>query len=191
MPVNKKDASDQLDLLRSLPIDDTAEDKVEVLWRQVMVYKSFADSDLSEAKARRAQAEMAREQAELDSVNTTKELCARMRAEAQQELEEAARIKTETAKERQDIEAVLAQIDGRRAQAEAERDEIIADAPRKVQEVADQARASAQQETMALRRQDRPQPCGRHEGCRHRGAGDAKDTDERGQDEDQRPAPSR
>ena len=51
MPVNKKDASDQLDLLRSLPIDDTAEDKVETLWRQVMVYKSFADSDLSEAKA--------------------------------------------------------------------------------------------------------------------------------------------
>ena len=153
MSVNKKDASDQLDLLRSLPIDDTAEDKVETLWRQVMVYKSFADSDLSEAKARRAQAEMSREQAELESVNTTKKLCDRMRAEAQQELEEAARIKAETAKERQDIEAVLAQIDGRRAQAEAERDEIIADAQRKAQEVADQARATAQQETTVLRRQ--------------------------------------
>ena len=153
MPSNKRDARDQLDLIRSLPLDDTAEEKVETLWRQVMVYKSFADSDLSEAKARRAQAEMAREQAELESVKTTKELCDRMRAEAQHELEEARRIKAETARERQDIDAALSRIDGKRAQAEAERDDIIADAQRKAQEIAAQTLTAAQQETTAFRRQ--------------------------------------
>ena len=46
---------DQLDVLRSIPVDDnTPEEKVDALWRQLMVYKSFTDTELSDSKARRA-----------------------------------------------------------------------------------------------------------------------------------------
>ena len=64
----------QLDLIRSLEADDTLE-RIDSMWRQVMVYKAFADSDLSEAKARRAEAEKAREKAEEEAAEATMRLC--------------------------------------------------------------------------------------------------------------------
>ena len=62
MADSAKEIKDQLDLLRSLPLVESEDGKVDALWRQLMIYKSFAGNDLSEARARRAQAEATREE---------------------------------------------------------------------------------------------------------------------------------
>jgi vacuolar-type H+-ATPase subunit H len=153
MPGEVKETTDKLDLLRSFPLDDSTEERVETLWRQLMVYKSFADGDLSEARARRAQAEVEREQAELGAVRMTQALCDRLRSEAERELEEARKVKLEALRARQDEGTELASARHAIAKAEEERERILAEAQKKSQEVLEQARAAALQETTALRRQ--------------------------------------
>ena len=45
-----------LDLLGSLQ-DNSSPENIDSLWRQLMVFKAFAENDLSEARSRRAEAE--------------------------------------------------------------------------------------------------------------------------------------
>ena len=79
MPDDLKGPQDQMGLMRTFSNDEPMEDQVDSLWRHLMVYKSFADSDLSEAKIRRAEAEAARERAEMETVKATELVCERMR----------------------------------------------------------------------------------------------------------------
>ena len=125
MPDETKEAKDELSLLRSLPVDESTEERVESLWRQLMLYKSSADSELSEARARRAQAEAAREEAELEAIRMTEAVCERMRAKSQRELEEAQNLKAEAAKARQDAQAELDRAKETKSQAEKERDQTM------------------------------------------------------------------
>ena len=144
MPKNKDKTSDALDLLRSIPLDETIEEKVDTLWRQLMVYKSFSDSDRSEAQARRAEAE---------AVRATAELCERMRAEVDSELHEATRLKEEAERELEKLESDCRNAGDVAADAKREADRIVAAANVSAQELLDEARAAAQQETTQLRRQ--------------------------------------
>ena len=153
MADNAKELKDQVDMLRLLPMEDSQDEKVESLWRQLMVYKSFADGDLSEARGRRAQAEAERERAEMDSLRATKALCDRMRAESEAAQQEAADAKQEAIRARKEAEAELGRAKETRAQSEKERDQILAEAQKGTQDIIDQARVAAEQETTGLRRQ--------------------------------------
>ena len=153
MPEADNNPKEQLDVLGPFPPDETTEEKVDALWRQVMVYKSFADSDLSEAKARRAEAEAAREQAELEGVSATRALCDRLRAEAQRDSDEAARVKAEAMESRREADAELVGARKTKARAESEAERVVASAKEKAQEILDDARESASSETTDLRRQ--------------------------------------
>ena len=153
MPADTKEGEEQIDLLRSLPLDDSTEEKVETLWRQLMVYKSFAANDLSDAKARRAQAEVSREQAELESIKATKLLCDRMKSEAARELEDAQKAKSEALRAKERAEDGLAKAHEERARLDKEHDSIVAKAQQRAEEILQQARATAQQESTELRRQ--------------------------------------
>ena len=153
MPDGAKDSKDQLELLRSLPIDESTESKVEALWRQLMIYKSFSGGDLSEAKARRAEAEVSREQAEVETIKMTKSLCERMRRDAERDLDEVRQAKVEALKARQDAQAELTRAAEVRVEAEAQRGQTVADAQKEAQAVLDNARATAKQEATELRRQ--------------------------------------
>ena len=153
MPDKVDKTKDQLDLLHSLPLDDSTEEKVEALWRQLMIYKSFASNDLSESKARRAEAEASREQAELETVRTTKGVCDRMRAEAERELEEARRASAEATEALQKAKYELSRASEVRADLDRERQKTVNDAETKAQEIIEQAQANAQQQATELRRQ--------------------------------------
>ena len=58
-----EEEKEQINLMGSLPFQEPG-DRIDALWRQIMVYKAFAEGDLSESRSRRAQAETAREKAE-------------------------------------------------------------------------------------------------------------------------------
>ena len=153
MPSKSDKTKEQLELLHSLPLDDATEEKVEALWRQLMIYKSFASNDLSESKARRAEAEASREQAEIDTVRTTKAICDRMRAEAEQELQEARSASAEATDAMQKAKDELGRASEVRAELDRDRQQMVNEAETKAQEIVDQARSTAQQEATELRRQ--------------------------------------
>ncbi len=143
---------DELELLRATSLDDSGEDKVDAQWRQLLVYKSFADNELSDARARRAQAETAREQAQMEAIRTTQLQCARLRTEADAELHQAMDVKSDAAKLYQEAEAERDRAREFKGQATEERTKIIAEAQRKAQEVIDGAHDIAKRETTELRR---------------------------------------
>ena len=148
-----KDAKAQLDLLRSIPLDGPTDEKVETLWRQLMINRSVSSDELAETKARRAEAENAREQAETDAIHTAQLIAQGLKAEAERELAEAKRIAEEARHGRQTVEAELDRLKGKKADAEKERDQVIAEAQKSAQEIIDQARSAAQRETTELRGQ--------------------------------------
>ena len=153
MPEDQVNFKDNLEVLQAIRLDDgTEQDKVDALWRQLMVYKSFGDSDLTDAKSRRAQAESAREQAQMEAIRTTQLLCARMRTEAELELQETKKAKMEAEKNRQYAEEEIRKAKERRDQADGERLDIIAEAQKKAQTIIDGAHDIAKRETTDLRR---------------------------------------
>ncbi len=151
-----EDIKEKLEQFRSFPLDESLEEKVESLWREHMGRGSHMDADLSEAKARKAQAQFALEQAELDTVRKIQIVCQRMRAEGERELEEARGLKEQAARDREEAQTELHRAQETRTQAERERAEIIARAEREAREISDQARNTIQQETTeALREASR------------------------------------
>ncbi len=153
MPERAEDIKEKLEQFLSFPLDESLEEKVESLWREHMGRGSHMDADLSEAKARRAQAEATREQAELEAVRTTQALCDRMRAKAEQELKDATGLRAEAQNAHRGAEADLKAATETKEQAEREREHIISDAEKRAQDLIEQARTDAQQETTELRRQ--------------------------------------
>ena len=144
---------DQLDVLRSIPVDDnTPEEKVDALWRQLMVYKSFTDTELSDSKARRAQAETAREQAQMEAIRTTQLLCAQMKGESETELQETRNQKAQAENIRQQAETELDRSRETRQQADQKSKHIVAEAQEKAQAIENAAHEIAQRETTELRR---------------------------------------
>ena len=153
MSEEAKEVKDQLELLRSYPIDDSVEhDKVDAIWRQLMVYKSYSEGDLSDAKSRRAQAEAAREQAQMEAIRTTQLLCAQMKSESAIELQEVRKIKAEADNYREEAQAELAKAKESLDESKKDVKEHIAEAQRKGQEIIDGANEIAQRETTELRR---------------------------------------
>lgn len=148
-----KDAKAQLDLLRSIPLDSPTDEKVETLWRQLMVNRSVSSDELAVAKARRAEAEDEREQAEKEAIDTAQAIAGGLKAEAERELAEAKRIAEEARHGRQSVEAELNRLKAKKADAEKERDKIVAEAQKSAQEIIDQARSAAQHEATELRGQ--------------------------------------
>lgn len=148
------DIMDQLQILQSVSLDGESgqDEKVDALWRQLMAYKSFGDSDLSDAKARRAQAEASREQAQMEAIRTTQLLCAKIKSDAELELQEASRVRAQSEKTRQEAEEHLAKSKERREQVDNERGQIIADAQKKAQAIIEGASDIAKRETSELRR---------------------------------------
>ncbi|MFP6567244.1 MAG: hypothetical protein VB961_08170, partial [Dehalococcoidia bacterium] len=63
--------------------DDSSEQEVESLWRQLMIHESFSNSELAEAKAMRSAAEATRQQTEVESVRNTRAVSKRMRNKAE------------------------------------------------------------------------------------------------------------
>ena len=80
---------DQLVVLKSIPADDSSEQEVESLWRQLMIHESFLSSELAEAKAKRSTAEATRQQTEIESVRNTRAVTKRVRNKAESVVEEA------------------------------------------------------------------------------------------------------
>ena len=153
MSDDTKEVKDQLELLRSYPIDDSVEhDKVDAIWRQLMVYKSYSEGDLSDAKSRRAQAEAAREQAQMEAIRTTQLLCAQMKSEAAMELQETRKHKAEAEDYKQEAQNELAKARDFLEESKNEVKAHIAEAQRKGQEIIDGANDIAQRETTELRR---------------------------------------
>ena len=148
-----KDAKAQLDLLRSIPLDGPTDEKVETLWRQLMINRSVSSDELAESKARRAEAEEAREQAEKETISTARAIAGGLKAEAERELTEAKRIAEEARHTRQSVEVELDRLKAKKLDAEKERDQMIAEAQKSAQEIIDQARSAAQRETTELRGQ--------------------------------------
>ncbi|MCH8061403.1 MAG: hypothetical protein IH861_02755, partial [Chloroflexi bacterium] len=129
MSEEAREVKDQLELLRSYPMDDSVEqEKVDAVWRQLMVYKSFSEGDLSDAKSRRAQAEAAREQAQMEAIRTTQLLCAKMKSESAMELQEARKFRAEAESYREEAQAEFAKAKGFLEESKKEVKDHIADA---------------------------------------------------------------
>jgi hypothetical protein len=146
------DKDDQLDLLRYLP-GDGSEEGLDTLWRQIMVYKAFSDTEVTEAKARRVEAEDAQEQVVSETAEATKQMYQDLGTQADEKTKEADLLKTEA-------ESVLLKAEEERAQAqtalsEAEQasQKMISDAQEQAKQTLDDARKAAQREAADLRRQ--------------------------------------
>ena len=156
MSEEAREVKDQLELLRSYPMDDSVEqEKVDAVWRQLMVYKSFSEGDLSDAKSRRAQAEAAREQAQLEALRTTQLLCAKMKTESAMELQEARKFKAEAESYKEEAHVEFSKAKGFLEQSKKEVKDHTAEAQKKGQEIIDGANEIAQRETTELRRDAR------------------------------------
>ena len=83
--------------MKSIPADDSSEQEVESLWRQLMIHESFSSSELAEAKAKRRAAEAARQQTESESVRNTRAATKRMRNKAESAVEEAKGLRDDAA----------------------------------------------------------------------------------------------
>jgi dsDNA-specific endonuclease/ATPase MutS2 len=153
MPRETSSFKEQLDVLRSFSEEGSTEEKVEALWRQLLVFKSFSEDDLAQARSRREEAEAAREQTQMEAVRTTQLLCARMRTEAEIELQKAQQTAAEAAKAKQEVEAELNRLKEARAALDREKEQIIAEAENRAEEIVANGRAKAQHETTELRRQ--------------------------------------
>ena len=88
---------DQLVVLKSIPADDSSEQEVESLWRQLMIHESFSSSELAEAKAKRSAAEATRQQTEIESVRNTRAVTKRMRNKAESAVEETKGLRDDAA----------------------------------------------------------------------------------------------
>ena len=146
------EGTDQMNLLRYMPSDESA-DRIDAMWRQIMVYKAFSDSELSEARSRRIDAEADREKAEQEASSATKLLYEGMRSEANHELDEAKVLKAEAARVLQKAESERGRAKDALKEAEQARDRIMVEAQRRAQDMVDDARKVAQQESTALRHQ--------------------------------------
>ncbi len=153
MPDESTYGNEQVDILRTYHLDDVSEENVDALWRQLLVYKNYADGDASEARARRIEAESNREQAQIEAIRSTQLMCARMKSEAELEVQEASKIKQQAHIVLEDAHAEIEKSKEIKAQAEQERQKIIADAQKKGQEIVDASEEIAQRETTKLRRQ--------------------------------------
>jgi hypothetical protein len=155
MPEEHEEGKEPLVLLQSFPLDEhtAEEEKIESMWRQMMVYKAFADHDLSESRARRAEAEAVRERAEQEAFVNTQAHCEQLKAEAETERAQARKEREKAAEANRQAEQAFAKARETIAQAERDRDKMIATAEKQAQEIIDKARATAQQESTELRRQ--------------------------------------
>ena len=146
------EGNETLEIMQSLPVDESVE-KIDALWRQIMVYKAFAEGDLSEAKAKRAQAEALREKTEQDSAEATLRMCAGIKKEAEDKIREAESLRSEAARVLGQAETERQNARTATQEAEAKRERIVAEAKRKAQDILDKSRMAAQQEGTELRRQ--------------------------------------
>jgi hypothetical protein len=105
--VENAEVSDQLDVMKSIPADDSSEQEVESLWRQLMIHESFSSSELAEAKAKRIAAEATRQQTEIESVRSTKTATERMRHKAELAVKEANNLRDEATTDRSEAAAEL------------------------------------------------------------------------------------
>jgi vacuolar-type H+-ATPase subunit H len=155
MPEEINESKEPLVLLGSFPLDDASgaeEEKIDSLWRQMMVYKAF-EQDLSESRARRAEAEAVRERTEQEAYRAALAHSHQMRAESERELSEAREQRQQASKANQEAQEALANAKETVAKARKEHDQLIEDARKEAQEITDKARASAQREVTELRRQ--------------------------------------
>ena len=142
---------DQLELLRSLPADNSTE-KIDALWQQIIAFK-FAEGDVAQSRSRRVQAEASREKAEQEAAEATRRLCEGLKVNADKMLGDAEALKIEATQILEEAKAEFARAQKATRNAEAEQDRIIAEAKQKAQEIMDQTRMTAQQEGTDLRRQ--------------------------------------
>ena len=143
--------TNELNLLRTLP-GDGGFDQVEELWNQIMLNRALDDPQISQAKARRSEAEQAREQVSLDTASAAKLLCDGMKSEATKKLEEAETARAQVERERQQVETELGRAKETRAEAERARERMLAEAEEKAQKIVDKARTATQEEVSELKR---------------------------------------
>ena len=143
--------TNELNLLRTLP-GDGGSDQVEELWNQIMLNRALDDPQISQAKARRSEAEQAREQVSLDTASAAKLLCDGMKSEATKKLEEAETARAQIERERQQVETELGRAKETRAEAERARERMLAEAEEKAQKIVDKARTATQEEVSELKR---------------------------------------
>ena len=153
MTETAKEPVDELEDFPPFTLDSSLEDKVDTLWRQLMAYKSMAEADLSDSKARRAQAQAALEEAEVQAIETTQDMCVRMRVKWEGRLEEVENLKLEATRARREAEAHLSSANETKGLAEQERERVIAEANNKAQQILDQARIAAQKQLLVVERQ--------------------------------------
>lgn len=146
-----KEVAEHLGMLRDFPLNEMGKSNVEDLWKQLLSYRSEAGTDLAEAKARRAQAEAAREQAVADAVRNTQAVCQRIRASAERDLQEAKALREEMLRAKQQAEAEIRQAEATKAQAEQEAQRTIGEARGAAQDIVSQARMAAQKEANEFR----------------------------------------
>lgn len=149
----KDELIEQLNLLRSIPLDDSAQaEKIDALWKQMLVFKSLGASEVPDSRSRRAQAETAREQAQMEAIRSTQLLCARMRSEASAQLQEAADAKARADKLKTQAEAEYAEAREAREKVDQETARLIAEAEAQAEQIRTTAREESEHEATELRR---------------------------------------
>lgn len=126
--VENGEVTDQLEVLKSIPMDDSSEQEVESLWRQLMIHESFSSSELAEAKAKRIAAESTRQQAEIASVRNAKAMTEKMRVRAENAVAETNKLRDAASQDRDQAASELKQAAKAREESEAQAAHMMQDA---------------------------------------------------------------
>jgi len=147
--VENDEARDELDILRSVPLDDPSEQGVESLWRQLMINESFSNSELAEAKAIAT-----REEAESQAALTGQEADTQASAKvADAESEAQAKIESADTEAKSIVEVATRRAETLVTEAIVHNTELTDIAKQQAREMVETALADAQQQTTELRRQ--------------------------------------
>ncbi len=150
---NHAERSDgQLEFVGSTPPVGSKE-SIDLVWRNLMVYKTFTDADLIESRSRRVQAETAHEVARDEVVERYARLRGETRREANAIRIEVAETRAESVRVRERAEALLQRSAETITEARRRSRQIISDATQHAEEASARAILDTNKECTELKQQ--------------------------------------
>lgn len=133
----------EIDALRSLSLNDLSESGLDTLWGRLKTIMADAPDSLpasSNGSSRKQDARATLQQAERDAVRATNAAFDKMRAEVEEELDGAQKIKAAAKEAQEEAQAAVAQANEAKANAQHQAEEMISEARTRVESILAEAK---------------------------------------------------
>lgn len=146
---------EQLEALTALAQRSSTGEDPEDVWSDISAFEQSSKQELEQARSRRAEAESAREKADVEALEVIQAQFEHARKQAEEERTQAESERKSATKARTDAETALAEAESIRNDAEEQRSQIISQAKADAQSIRDEARRKSDEELNRVRGQVR------------------------------------